>query len=598
MPIKKSKIGIINLLAGMLILTSSACAQGPLQFTPVDNSTPPTGSNPAPATSSNSKITYAIVDTGQTKCYDDIKEISGPKQGEAFFGQDAQYQGNQPGYSLSADGLTVSDNVTGLTWQRSPDTNGDGALTASDKLTWPQAQTRPAALNTASYGGFNDWRLPTIKELYSLIKFNGSDPSNMTGDDKAIPFIDTNYFKFAYGEVNAGERIIDSQYASSTLYVSQGLGGELLFGVNFADGRIKGYGLNMGGPGGPPQAGGQAQGGGRPAPGSQAQAGGRLPGGEKTFFVQCVRGNPEYGKNHFVSNGDSTITDSASGLMWSQSDSGSGLNWKEALAWVQTQNAANYLGHNDWRLPSAKELQSIVDYTRSPDTTASAAVDPLFSCTQVTNEAGKADYAFYWTSTTHASSGGTGGAGIYVAFGRATGYMGNQWQDVHGAGAQRSDPKSGDPANYATGRGPQGDSIHINNYVRLVRGGGVTFTTKTSEPTVYPSPTAGQQPGLGQPSANRGPRPGGSPGGTAGNLIGGRVTDVNGNSISGENLEGKVSIVTDASTKFTVNGQTGSLASVTAGKFVTATGQKQEDGSWLATQVTISDTPPGPPPPQ
>ena len=141
MPIKKSKIGIINLLAGMLILTSSACAQGPLQFTPVDNSTPPTGSNPAPATSSNSKITYAIVDTGQTKCYDDIKEISGPKQGEAFFGQDAQYQGNQPGYSLSADGLTVSDNVTGLTWQRSPDTNGDGALTASDKLTWPQAQT-------------------------------------------------------------------------------------------------------------------------------------------------------------------------------------------------------------------------------------------------------------------------------------------------------------------------------------------------------------------------------------------------------------------------------------------------------------------------
>jgi hypothetical protein len=580
----------------MLILTGSACRQGPIQFTSVESTTPATGTNPVPAANPNSKITYAIVDTGQTKCYDDIKEITGPKPGEAFFGQDAQYQGNQPGYSLSTDGLTVSDSVTGLTWQRSPDLNGDGALTASDKLTWPQARARPAALNTASYGGFNDWRLPTIKELYSLIKFSGTDPSNMTGDDKATPFIDTNYFKFAYGEVNAGERIIDSQYASSTLYVSKGLGGELLFGVNFADGRIKGYGLNMAGPGGPPQAGGQAQAGVRPAARSQAQAGGRLPSGEKTFFVQCVRGNTEYGKNHFVSNGDGTITDSASGLMWSKSDSGSGMNWKEALAWVQTKNAANYLGHHDWRLPDAKELQSILDYTRSPDTTSSAAIDPLFSCTQIMNEAGQTDYGFYWTSTTHASSRGSGGAGAYVAFGRSMGYMNGRWQDVHGAGAQRSDPKSGDPANYATGRGPQGDSIHINNYVRLVRGGNVTFTTKISEPTVYPSPTAGQQAGPGQPSANRGTRPGDSPGGTAGNLIGGRVTAVNGYTISGENLEGKVSIVTDASTKFTVNEQTGSLTSVTAGKFVTATGQKQADGSWLATQVIISDTPPGPPP--
>ena len=45
--------------------------------------------------------------------------------------------------------------------------------------------------------------------------------------------------------------------------------------------------------------------------------------------------------------------------------------------------------------------------------------------------------------------------------------------DVHGAGAQRSDPKAGDPANFPHGRGPQGDVIRIYNYVRLVRGGGV-----------------------------------------------------------------------------------------------------------------------------
>ncbi len=41
--------------------------------------------------------------------------------------------------------------------------------------------------------------------------------------------------------------------------------------------------------------------------------------------------------------------------------------------------------------------------------------------------------------------------------------------DVHGAGSQRSDPKTGDPANCPYGHGPQGDVIRIFNYVRLVR---------------------------------------------------------------------------------------------------------------------------------
>ena len=43
--------------------------------------------------------------------------------------------------------------------------------------------------------------------------------------------------------------------------------------------------------------------------------------------------------------------------------------------------------------------------------------------------------------------------------------------DVHGAGAQRSDPKAGDPGMFPHGRGPQGDVIRIYNYVRCVRGG-------------------------------------------------------------------------------------------------------------------------------
>jgi len=181
--------------------------------------------------------------------------------------------------------------------------------------------------------------------------------------------------------------------------------------------------------------------------------------------------------NDFVDNGDGVITDSATGLMWSQADSGAGMNWEEALAWVQQRNAENYLGHDDWRLPDAKELQSIVDYVRSPSTTGSAAIDPVFNTTAIVDEGRGTNFPFYWTSTTHANQGGAPGRwGAYVAFGEALGFLemppnsGNyNLTDVHGAGAQRSDPKSGDPANWPQGNGPQGDVVRVYNYVRPVR---------------------------------------------------------------------------------------------------------------------------------
>ena len=282
--------------------------------------------------------------------------------------------------------------------------------------------------------------MPSIKELYSLIYFSGIDPSGYEGDDTSdlVPFINTDYFDFAYGDTSAGERIIDSQYASSTLYVASPPSGTLLFGVNFADGRIKGYGLSI-----------------------------PFPPFEKTFFVICVRGHADYGANDFVDNGDGTVTDAATGLMWRQDDSGVGLSWEEALTHAEGLTEA---GYDDWRLPNAKELQSIVDYTRSPDTTASAAIDPVFNTTAITNEAGQVDYPYFWTGTTHANwTADPGRFAVYVAFGRAMGYMMGQWQDVHGAGCQRSDPKEGDPDDWPYGHGPQGDAIHIYNFVRCVR---------------------------------------------------------------------------------------------------------------------------------
>ena len=63
------------------------------------------------------------MDTGQNTCYGNYNEITPLDESEAFYGQDAQYSGNQPSYTLSGDGLTVYDNNTALTWQQSPDTD-------------------------------------------------------------------------------------------------------------------------------------------------------------------------------------------------------------------------------------------------------------------------------------------------------------------------------------------------------------------------------------------------------------------------------------------------------------------------------------------
>ena len=374
---------------------------------------------------------YPIVGTHQTVAYNNQTEMAVPGIGDAFYGQNANYQGIAPSYKDNGNG-TITDLVTGLMWSKTPDMDEDGDIDVADKMTADDAVAFAASYKV---GGYTDWRLPTIKELYSLIIFSGVDPSGYEGTSTSglFPFINTDYFDFAYGDTDAGERIIDAQYATTSMYVD----GNLLFGVNFADGRIKGYGLQM-----------------------------PFGSGEKTFFVMYVRGNTTYGENDFTDNGDGTITDKATNLMWMQDDNGAGVYWEEALTYAEN---FEYAGYTDWRLPDVKELQSIVDYTRSPGTTHSAAMDPLFHCTEMINEAGQSDYPFFWSSTTHSNwTNMAGNHAAYVSFGRALGYM-SDWVDVHGAGAQRSDPKTGDPADFSTGFGPQGDAIRIYNYVRLVR---------------------------------------------------------------------------------------------------------------------------------
>ena len=109
-------------------------------------------------------------------------------------------------------------------------------------------------------------------------------------------------------------------------------------------------------------------------------------------------------------------------------------------------------GYSDWYLPDVKELQSIVDYSRN---------DPALNTASL--EMSDPD-GWFWSSTSYL--GKSNRMGIYIAFGKAVNYLG---VDTHGAGALRGDFKSGDPADWPYGIGPQQDEIRIYNYVRAVR---------------------------------------------------------------------------------------------------------------------------------
>jgi len=332
----------------------------------------------SPTTWSATAPAYLIIGTGQAKCYNNFGEIPPPQPGQPFFGQDAQFPGPAPSYKDNGDG-TVCDLNTGLIWVKA----------RGRKVTWDEAVANAASCRI---GHFSDWRMPTIKELYSLINFNGT--LRLRAAD-STPYLDTRYFDFVYGDESKGVRIIDCQDWSGTEYLSTTMNGNpTVFGINFADGRIKGYPKDMNR--------------------HEGRTANRL-------YVRYVRGNPAYGRNDFHDNGNGTVTDRATGLMWQQADSGTGMNWQDALAWVQKKNAENFLDHSDWRLPNAKELQSIVDYTRAPTVSQSAAIAPLFQVTKLSD----GEFPFFWTGTTHLDGPPLrqGGAAIYLAFGRATGWM-------------------------------------------------------------------------------------------------------------------------------------------------------------------------------
>jgi hypothetical protein len=357
-------------------------------------------------------LTYPIVDTNQGTCYGNNGLIDCPAEGEAFYGQDAQYTGTTPSYTDNEDG-TVNDEVTGLVWAQN---------VSEASMSWKDANEYCEDLEL---GGYDDWRLPTVKELWSI-----------RDHSQGWPWVDTDYFYL----VGDGSDLAQHHSWTSNLYLVESeyqndqVQGDPAFIVNDWTGHIK------------------------------AMSGNR--------FVRAVRGDTSYGINDFVDNGDDTVTDEATGLMWSQDDSGEGMNWEDALAYAED---STYAGYDDWRLPNIKELQSIADYSG-----AFPAMDTsVFNLTELTNIKGQTDYPFYWSSTSNPVEGEEVDNGSIYAWVLAAGYNTDpDGYDLHGAGSIVFTPKSEE---YFTELDPE---IHRYNYVRLVRSGNVVETPDGDPTTI------------------------------------------------------------------------------------------------------------------
>jgi hypothetical protein len=288
--------------------------------------------------------------TGQTACYgltgDTLNSCVGT-------GQDGDTQAGVPWpagrFKVNGD-ATVTDALTGLAWTR--DANAPGPLSCDPgvKKTWPQALSYVKCLNSSGYQGHSDWRLPNIKELWSLFD---------AGQGTIATWLSNNHFN----NVQIG------LYKSSTASPGNLTGTPLA--MNFGDGSVQGIYYNNLDYVWPvrssPTAGEVAL----PRTGttlcydwlSSSNTGSCAATGQDGELLQGV---PWSSATRFTA-AAATVDDNLTGLQWAKQGrvqsfsgcSGGPLDWGGALQFVRCLNDNQYLGKSDWRLPNLNELSSL-----------------------------------------------------------------------------------------------------------------------------------------------------------------------------------------------------------------------------------------------
>lgn len=230
------------------------------------------------------KTMKRLPDTGQTQSFTNT------------FGEDPDYTIYPPIFIINGDG-TVTDTVTGLMWQQT-----DGG-----EMTVEAAETYCADL---VLGGYDDWRLPTAQEAFSILNHGTGNPAL----DAAV-FANTGAEYWWSSERQAGN--------TGKVWVTNAGGG---IGNHLKTETVS-------------------------------------AGGIKKIHVRAVRNTmpPMPVPQQYTVTGG-TVTDGITRLEWQATASPDTITWEDALVLAE-----NYIldGKDDWRLPNVKELESLNDELRS-----------------------------------------------------------------------------------------------------------------------------------------------------------------------------------------------------------------------------------------
>lgn len=249
--------------------------------------------------------------TGQTFCAD-ATGATIPCHGT---GQDAEFFAHAaPGPERFARaGDVVTDRLTGLIWLRD-------ANAASFPLSWQEGHDFIKTMNQSAHAGHNDWRLPDRRELFSLICFDQTGPALPAGH----PFVNVFGGWYWTSTVSAMHpaQVWHVQFSGGRMFWGSRTGYELVWPVRGASPvlPVTGAGDSVNAP--------------WPRP-------------------RLVRQGP-------------VVLDALTGLTWTASaDLAHGpTGWEEAFATINRLDRERPGGTATWRLPTIRELESLVDASR------------------------------------------------------------------------------------------------------------------------------------------------------------------------------------------------------------------------------------------